>query len=70
VDAKNEIYKRVRAVVTRGGGALWSSSDTEELAQVCDRVIVVRGAQPLAELEGDAITEASIVTTMNQGEAG
>lgn len=70
VDAKNEIYKRVRAVVARGGGALWSSSDTEELAQVCDRVIVVRGAEPLAELEGDAITEASIVTTMNQGEAG
>jgi ribose transport system ATP-binding protein len=67
VGAKNEIYKRVRAVVSNGGGALWSSSDTEELSQVCDRVVVVRGTEPIAELSGDEISEASIVTTMNHG---
>jgi ribose transport system ATP-binding protein len=67
VEAKGEIYRKVRAMVSEGGAALWWSSDTEELAQVSDRVVVVRGSTPIASLTGDEITEAAIVTTMNQG---
>lgn len=67
VEAKSEIYRKVRATVSEGGAALWWSSDTEELAQVSDRVVVIRGSTPVATLTGDEITEAAIVTTMNRG---
>ena len=67
VEAKSEIYRKVRATVSEGGAALWWSSDTEELAQVSDRLVVIRGSAPIATLTGNGITEAAIVTTMNQG---
>jgi ribose transport system ATP-binding protein len=66
VEAKDEIYKQVRTVLDGGAAALWWSSDTEELAEVSDRVVVVRGAEPAEALVGDQITEASILTAMNQ----
>jgi ribose transport system ATP-binding protein len=52
VGARAEIYELVRAAVAGGAGALVVSSDFEELARVCDRVLVLCGGRIAAEVAG------------------
>jgi ribose transport system ATP-binding protein len=62
IGAKAEIY-RILAEVAAGGAALViCSSDAEELALVCDRVLVLREGRVVAELENESLTEEDIVS--------
>lgn len=61
VGARAEIYELVRREAERGVGILWYSSDTAELTQVCDRVVVFGDGGIVADLRGSAVTEANIV---------
>ena len=56
VGAKAELHAALFAAAVEGAAVLVSSSDTEELVAVCDRVLVLRLGEVAAELVGDQIT--------------
>jgi ribose transport system ATP-binding protein len=60
VAARAEIYRLVREASTGGMATVWVSSDFEELATVCDRVLIVADGKVRAELTGDEVTEDTI----------
>jgi ribose transport system ATP-binding protein len=60
VAARAQIYRMVRDATQDGMAALWVSGDFEELAAVCDRVIVMAAGRVRAELSRDELTEERI----------
>ncbi len=61
VGARYEIHELVRGLAERGAGVLVSSSDQEELALLCARVLVFRDGRGQALLEGGDVTQENIV---------
>jgi ribose transport system ATP-binding protein len=59
VSARESIYQALRMFSQRGG-VLLSSSDTEELCQVCHRVLVMHNGRVLAELSGPDLTPETV----------
>jgi ribose transport system ATP-binding protein len=53
--ARTEIYELVHNAVSAGAVALLASSDFEELATICDRVVVLRKGRLIGELAGDEL---------------
>jgi ribose transport system ATP-binding protein len=60
VAARAEIYRLVREASTGGMAVLLVSEDFEELATVCDRVLIMADGHIRSELIGDAVTEDNI----------
>ncbi|MBX6355431.1 MAG: sugar ABC transporter ATP-binding protein [Micromonosporaceae bacterium] len=60
IAARAEIYRLVREAAAGGMATLWVSSDFEELATVCDRVLVMADGVVRAELTGDEVREDAI----------
>jgi len=56
VGAKAELHQALFDAAERGAAVLLSSSDTEELVSVCDRVLVLRLGAVVAELVGEEVT--------------
>jgi ribose transport system ATP-binding protein len=67
VGARAEIYRLIRDAVAEGTAALIVASDVEELAHVCDRVIVLRRGRLLGELSGEALAPDRVLSLSNQG---
>ena len=65
VGARAEIYELIHRAVAGGAAALVASSDFEELARVCDRVIVLRKGAAVAELSGEGLDAERIVHLAN-----
>ena len=68
IGARSEIYHLVRAAVEAGASVIAVSSDFEELARVCDRVLVIAGGRIAADLSGaeldpQRLTELTYATT-------
>jgi ABC-type sugar transport system ATPase subunit len=61
VGAREEIHAAIRDLASRGVGTVVISSDVEELAMLCDRVVVMREGEVTGELAGDQVTEKNIV---------
>ncbi len=63
VDAMSriDIYRALRDQADSGCGILVNSSDSLELAGLCDRVYVVSRGMITEELSGDALTESAVV---------
>lgn len=61
VGARRQIFRRIRAAADAGTAFVMASSEHEDLAHVCDRVLVLRDGRAVAELHGDELTEARIV---------
>ena len=61
VGAKREIFSNIRDAVAGGASAIVASTEYEDLAHLCDRVIVFRDACAVSELTGTALTEQRIV---------
>jgi ribose transport system ATP-binding protein len=61
VGAKAAIYELVRDAAAHGAAVLIASSDTAELASVCDRVVVLRDGEARAEVKGRDLTEERLV---------
>lgn len=59
--ARYEIYKAIRENIRDGGTCIVNSSDAQELAGICDRVLVFSRGMIVAELQGDDVTEEKIV---------
>jgi ribose transport system ATP-binding protein len=56
VGAKRAIYEALSRVAADGAGVLVASCDAEEIASICDRVLVMRSGRIAKELSGDALT--------------
>jgi ribose transport system ATP-binding protein len=65
VAARAEIYELVHGAVAGGAAALIASSDFEELARLCDRVIVLRRGEVVAELDGEGLDAERIARLAN-----
>jgi ABC-type sugar transport system ATPase subunit len=61
VGAREEIHAAIRDLADRGVGTVVISSDVEELAMLCDRVVVMREGEVTGALAGDQVTEKNIV---------
>lgn len=61
VHAKSEIYGFIRSIADSGAGVVFTSTEVEEFARVCDRVIVLADGLIQGELVGDDITVASVM---------
>jgi ribose transport system ATP-binding protein len=60
VAARAQIYRLVREATAGGMATLWVSSDFEELATVCDRVLVMADGRIRSGLAGGEVTEGKI----------
>ena len=61
VGAKRQIYEVLRERADAGGALVVVSTDFEEVAAVCSRVLVFRNGTVAAELEGDAISMGQLL---------
>ena len=61
VGAKVAIYELIREAARRGTAVLVCSSDTKELAELCDRVVVLDRGHVVGELVGSDVTEESVL---------
>jgi ribose transport system ATP-binding protein len=61
IEAKVEIYRVIRDAANDGAGILVASTDNDELAAICDRVIVMRDGRAAITLDGDRLTSDAIV---------
>jgi ribose transport system ATP-binding protein len=58
--ARQQIFKALDRATADGTSILCASTDTEQLEQICDRIIVFARGRPVAELKGDDITRKAI----------
>ncbi|MCZ6771084.1 MAG: ATP-binding cassette domain-containing protein, partial [Proteobacteria bacterium] len=61
--ARRDIYKAIRENVSHDGSCIINSSDAQELAGICDRVLVFSRGRIVRELTGDAVTEENVVSS-------
>jgi len=73
VRAREQIFTAVRAAAARGTAVVCASADYEELAGVCDRVLVLARCRVALELSGDELTKERIaeqvLTSTSAGDA-
>ncbi|MFB9993163.1 sugar ABC transporter ATP-binding protein [Deinococcus oregonensis] len=69
VGAKGEIQALLSELAADGLGVLMISSELEELAEGCDRVVVMRDGSSVAELTGDGLTQDHLMGVMAHGAA-
>ena len=62
VGAKGEFYELLTRLREEGTTILFYSSDDEELLGLCDRVVVLHDGKISAELAGETLTHADLVT--------
>ncbi len=67
VGAKAEIQSLIEELAAGGLGVLMISSELDELIEGCDRITVLRDGVSVVELEGDTLTEASVMHAMAHG---
>ena len=61
VEARSEIYRKIREFTGGGGGALVVSSEFAELVGLCDRIVVVREGRVVGEVAGRGATETAVL---------
>ena len=69
VGAKAEMHTLIRSAADAGAVVLLTSTDIDELATFCDRVIVFFKGQVCAELSGPSLNQAGVLEAMNTGNA-
>lgn len=62
VAARQEIFRMLRAAAEDGMTVICATADYEQLALLCDRVVVFRNGRPSEELRGADVTEDRITT--------
>ena len=61
ISTKAEIYRIVNDLATAGFGVLVVSSELEELAHLCTRILVMREGEIVAEVDGKTATERELL---------
>jgi len=64
VGTKHDIYELVVQLAAEGKALLYYSSETEEIAQLCNRVLVMREGRIVAELDRNADAEAVVAASV------
>jgi ABC-type sugar transport system ATPase subunit len=64
--AKAQIYQLIRELAVEGVSSIFISSELEELAEVCDRILILREGRICEELLGDATVERILSLSMQQ----
>jgi len=67
VGAKAEMHALVRGAAAAGAVVLLTSTDLDELAEVCDRVLVFHRGAIAAELGGEHLRPHALLEAMNTG---
>ncbi|WP_136032660.1 sugar ABC transporter ATP-binding protein [Microbacterium sp. PF5] len=70
VGAKAEVHRVVRSLAERGIGVLVTSSETEELLALCDRLVVLSEGAVVGELDPLAVDPADVVGLLSAASAG
>lgn len=60
VGARQKIYEALHAASSEGTSVLCASTDAEQLAQICDRVLIFTRGKIVCELKGNEISKDSI----------
>jgi ABC-type sugar transport system ATPase subunit len=68
VGAKVEVHAVIRQMAASGRVVLLASSDLEEMAEICDRVVVFFRGRASGELSGSDLTEHRLLEAINTGE--
>jgi ribose transport system ATP-binding protein len=67
VGTKHDLYQLVVELAAQGKALLYYSSETEEIAQLCHRVLVMREGKIVSELSGpDADAEALVAAALRE----
>jgi ABC-type sugar transport system ATPase subunit len=69
VGAKAEMHGLIRSAADAGAIVLLCSTDVDELADLCDRVVILHRHRVCAELAGDALEGHAVLEAMNTGQA-
>jgi ABC-type sugar transport system ATPase subunit len=67
VGAKAEMHALIRSTADAGAPVLICSTDIDELASLCDRVVVLHQGRVSAVLGGPALRTHAVLEAMNQG---
>jgi len=70
VGARQRILSTIRSAAENGMAVVLASTDSEVLAQICDRVLVFARGRIVSELTGDRLTKASIAQECLMSTAG
>ena len=60
VGSRQQVFTQIHRMANAGAAILCASSDHEQLAAICDRVLVLTRGRVVAELSGEAITKSAI----------
>jgi ribose transport system ATP-binding protein len=60
IGAREQVFGEIRRMADRGAAIICASSDHEQLAAICNRVVVLGRGRQVAELEGGAISKSAI----------
>jgi simple sugar transport system ATP-binding protein len=70
IGAKAEIQKLVMSLSQKGVSVLFISSELEEVLRVSDRIVVLRDRRKVKELQGDEMSEQSVMKAIAGGGEG
>ena len=70
IGAREQVFGAIRAMSAGGACVICASSDHEQLAALCDRVLVFSRGRVVASLEGAAISKAAIAENCYRTEIG
>ncbi len=68
IGARVQILRELRGLAAEGVACLVVSSDVEEVATVCDRVLVMRDGSIVSELRGEDVTQENALQFATRGE--
>ena len=60
IGAREQVFGEIRRMADAGAAIICASSDHEQLAAICNRVVVLGRGRQVAELEGTAISKSAI----------
>ena len=67
VGARSEIYAIIHRLADEGKAIVVVSSDTREIEELCDRVLVFGAGRIIGELSGRAINRATVMAAVSRG---
>jgi ribose transport system ATP-binding protein len=70
VGARRQIFEQIRNAAQAGTPLVLASSEYEDLARLCDRVLVFRDGRVVSELHGDSLTHERILEQSFRTERG
>jgi ribose transport system ATP-binding protein len=61
VGSKIEVYEAIEDLAQQGVGILMLSSEVQEVVEICDRVLVMRGGRVVAEFRDRTASEEAVM---------